>query len=713
MLVRIAGQAEGVLLLHDMRLLVPLMRYWREAGEQYYCFSVFSLLETNLSSSINRQPEFPLPAPSVGSPHAPPAPEMKNDPEAWLQARQRAEVDRRTALLAVLSAQGGINAAFGRPAALPSLSRGSPAWVDYLQRNLLRQPGLNSPNSPTDLTHIPDEGRAILKNGRLLSPEAGLEWLDARVGSIPGAVPQPTRWVGLEPVSSTQHHGRWRAAEALRRRSMAEMKKRQLQAALNQRRSARSASRSTNSRSQGGARPDEISTDNPLLIEVPPTPDTPDGRRSSRSPRLPRPRRQSIGEAWSIEETPLAAEGEVVEREEAKRRLRSERRREREARGDEVGDSDSSSADEGDLIHHDATIDSESSGSEGPENDVHIGVDEALPPVSIESCHPQPKPIPLYLPSSDCGSVEEGRASLENLLALPWRIEVWAEWPTDPTAPRDPHGGPEPRIMDRMVCDTYVDLSKYRPERPWWDVNTGYDNLPDAYIVAVPLNGAGISSPATLPPGACLRAALFLGPNPVDWSGNTTLTPPSKPSGGATERKTTEEEPRETRAGSGWQYVPGPCAISPDEDISGEGQAGGNESAGDDRLEIEAQVQESAETVSAPRTPSGTLNAPRIRKSVVHSLSEADFAKVKSGGSSRRGDEASAESTATAAEQQKVQKLSAHARAMTAAAVAGLMPMPSWGGEATAGTFPSPPSLLPLFVFLMLLLLLLLFLLRQ
>jgi hypothetical protein len=148
----------------------------------------------------------------------------------------------------------------------------------------------------------------------------------------------------------------------------------------------------------------------------------------------------------------------------------------------------------------------------------------------------EPVPIPLWVPAGHgCGSLEADSFSLETLFRLPFRVEVMVEWSTE-----RPDGPPKFQSQ-RLVCDTYVDASRYRPEQVGRDAAA----FGDVYVKAVILNGAGFPAPVTIPPKSRLKAALFIGPSPVDNSGNI---PYAVPSGGAAAAAGRSRPARENKA---------------------------------------------------------------------------------------------------------------------------------------------------------------------
>ena len=192
---------------------------------------------------------------------------------------------------------------------------------------------------------------------------------------------------------------------------------------------------------------------------------------------------------------------------------------------------------------------------------------------------PQPWPLPLVIPATRParssaaaasaaavadGSVQEPRASawdaadaaygasLDALAALPWRVEVWAEWtraPAPPPPAADPSGAlpppPPPRrpaaadvVRLSIACDTAVDLSSLRPELRgdgWPEraaaraaVAGAVPRPPvpcDGFITAVCVDGQGAPRPAAVPAHATLRAVLFCGAVAVSQLGEIPALP--------------------------------------------------------------------------------------------------------------------------------------------------------------------------------------------
>ena len=120
-----------------------------------------------------------------------------------------------------------------------------------------------------------------------------------------------------------------------------------------------------------------------------------------------------------------------------------------------------------------------------------------------------PTPISVHIPCGAAGgSTERGWFSLSTLMRLPWRVEVWVSY-------ADAAGGASAGMGEQIPVDTYVDLSHYRPD---------LGGAPDIRIAAVALARSGKPSPFSVPPGATLRAALFVGECAVGCAGSVSHT---------------------------------------------------------------------------------------------------------------------------------------------------------------------------------------------
>lgn len=143
--------------------------------------------------------------------------------------------------------------------------------------------------------------------------------------------------------------------------------------------------------------------------------------------------------------------------------------------------------------------------------------------------HAVHKPLvtPIILPSTAAGqsgstSVRGDGVDWWSAHALPWRVEVWAEW-TRGTEGAAAGAGEKSAVRLRFQTDTMLDASKYHPER---SSVPGNADTGEVVVRAVVCDSDGAPSPVEVPPHAKLYAALFVGPHAIDHtSGDIPFAP--------------------------------------------------------------------------------------------------------------------------------------------------------------------------------------------